>query len=71
MRKPRDEEIIEYKPRLSAAERLRMAAEDAALARERDALVRRASFRVVAGRDFERNGATRWRQRSVTQRDGA
>ncbi len=55
MRKKRDEveEIIVYKPRISAAERRRMAAEDAALARERSALVHRANFRVVGGTDHE------------------
>jgi hypothetical protein len=39
--------IVEYKPQVSAAERRRMAAEDEAMARERSALVRRATFRVV------------------------
>ena len=53
MRKPRDEEVIEYRPRVCPAERRRMDAEDAALARHRDALVRRASFRVVGGSDAE------------------
>jgi hypothetical protein len=56
MRKPKDEEIIVYRPRVSAAERRRMAAEDAALARERSALERRANFRVVGGLDY-RGGA--------------
>jgi hypothetical protein len=59
MRKPRDEEIeiIVYKPKLSPAARQRMAAEDAALARHREALVRRSSFRVVGGGDAKGQSA--------------
>jgi len=56
MRKPKDEEIIVYRPRVSAAELRRMAAEDATLARERSALERRANFHVVGGLDY-RGGA--------------
>jgi hypothetical protein len=49
MKKMKDGEIIEYQPNVSPAERRRMAAEDAALARDRTALARRKNFRVVGG----------------------
>jgi hypothetical protein len=58
MRKPRNEEVIEYKRNLSAAERQRMAAEDAALARHREALVRRASRGQVMSALDERDRIT-------------
>jgi hypothetical protein len=45
--------LMMYKPRISAARRRQMAAEDAALARERAALAHRANFRVVGGTDHE------------------
>jgi hypothetical protein len=51
MRKPKDEEITLYVPRISPAERRRMAAEDAALARAAEVLARRAAFRIVGGTD--------------------